>query len=423
MTETSQSTQTTQAAPGFGVRGWAIVLVLHLCIALVGTVATAKGVFFPALLEEFKLSHTAGSALLTANVAVSAVVALLISGFLLRYVSLRVLVAGTTALIGLGFLLAGLARSYYELLAAYMIMAGGGVSLIAVPLLANTWFRARRGLTIGLVMAGTTTAGVVVTPVLGRIVTEWGWRAGYLSLAAALLGVMVPLLLLIMKPPPGAGAPQLPASGTESTGALLQALRTRTFWILVIVATIFGGTTHSYFLHFIPSLTVKGYSLVEATSIMSVLFLLAAATKVFFGHVADRTNVRAALVVSLLLAAAGTFLMQYASSTVGLYGLVVLYGLSYSAPLVLMPVLTADVYGTRQFTFFNTIIHVGTQIPASAGPVLAGWIFDRTGGYDPVFFLFSALLLGAGLLALGVRNAVRVDAVSATPGKAPEPIA
>jgi len=58
------------------IRKWAIVGILHLTQALVGTMSTAKGIFFPSLIHAFRLSHAAGAALVSTSIVVGAVASL-----------------------------------------------------------------------------------------------------------------------------------------------------------------------------------------------------------------------------------------------------------------------------------------------------------------------------------------------------------
>jgi OFA family oxalate/formate antiporter-like MFS transporter len=79
----------------------------------------------------------------------------------------------------------------------------------------------------------------------------------------------------------------------------------------------------------------------------------------------------------------------------------VTYGLSYSAPLVLLPIFIAEVFGTRNFPVVGAAIGVlGNIAGGFAGPVFAGWVFDITGSYGIAFAVFAAALVLSSVLIL-----------------------
>jgi sugar phosphate permease len=74
----------------------------------------------------------------------------------------------------------------------------------------------------------------------------------------------------------------------------------------------------------------------------------------------------------------------------------VVYGLTVGAPLTLVPLVMADSLGLRRFGSLSGLLGLFNIMGASAGPVVAGRIFDVTGGYAPAFEAFAlALVLGA----------------------------
>src|SRR2546430_17430287 len=74
----------------------------------------------------------------------------------------------------------------------------------------------------------------------------------------------------------------------------------------------------------------------------------------------------------------------------------VVYGLTVGAPLTLVPLVMVDSLGLRRFGSLSGLLGLFNILGASAGPVVAGRIFDVTGGYAPAFQAFRlALLLGS----------------------------
>lgn len=388
-------------------RNWAPILVLHLAVAFCGVTTTGKGVFLPSLLEEFDLSRTAASALLSANVIVDSLVALFVAFVALKYVGLRTLAIISSLMVGAGALYAGFANHYLDLLVGYTLMTGGAISSIVAPLVATNWYAERRGLALGLILAGTTTAGAVLTQVTRIIIEAWGWRAGYQSVAFVLIVVMPPLLWLAFR---GKDDRTAAASGArspisrEDIQQVLAGLKRPAFWAILAIYIVFLINTNTYFLHFVSAMTSKGYDLKEAVSIMSVLFLLAAAAKLLFGWLGDRIPVGKALAVGFVLSALGAWLIQFADQKPALLTMQLAYGLSYSAPLILLPMLIGDTFGRASLAIFTTVLSVLAHLVAAGGPVFAGFVYDATRSYDVTFQVYAGLLLvAAAVAAFAVR--------------------
>ncbi len=400
---------TAAANPGeWSLRKRAGVGLLHLAIALLGTVSTGKGVFFPSLVSQFALTHAAAAALLGVSSLVGGLVAFVAGWLMLGRVQAPRVIAAVPLLAGAGYLIASFAHSYGQLMLGYVLMSGILVNQVAVAFLLAQWFSMRRGFALALVYAGTTTGGVLLTPVLSAIVQHWSWRAGYQTLAAALF-VLAPLLQWLLKSGEKDGA----LGSDRKTAAVLpgltvsEALVTRSFWAILFANFIFGANTGTYFVHFIAMLESVGYRPAQAAWTMSQLFLLAAAAKIVFGHLGDRMDIRGALSLALTLSAAGWFVLyRFDADQTALYVFTVVFGLSYSGPLVLFPLLASAVFGKRSFSLIDAVITVvGLSIGGAVGPVLAGWIFDQTGSYRLLFVVLGiSLIAAAGVVQLARRR-------------------
>ncbi|PWR18275.1 hypothetical protein [Zavarzinia compransoris] len=76
------------------------------------------------------------------------------------------------------------------------------------------------------------------------------------------------------------------------------------------------------------------------------------------------------------------------------YAFVVIFGLAYSAPLVLFPVVTGQLFGMRQFVTIDATLCVAATVIGASGGVISGWVADVTGSFA-FGFLLSAVLLAA----------------------------
>jgi MFS family permease len=75
-----------------------------------------------------------------------------------------------------------------------------------------------------------------------------------------------------------------------------------------------------------------------------------------------------------------------------LYIFFVLYGVGMGAVMPMTPVLRARYFGRKSFGTIAGWSRALTIPVGVVGPVLAGWIYDRTGSYEIAFVLFAITL-------------------------------
>jgi len=97
---------------------------------------------------------------------------------------------------------------------------------------------------------------------------------------------------------------------------------------------------------------------------------------------------------------------------------VIIFGLTLGAPLVLMPMLTADSMGLRRFGSIAGVTGVCQTIGAAVGPILTGKIYDVTGSYSLAFDLFIVACICGAITTLSVMSLEteqsRLEPVAAT---------
>lgn len=90
-------------------------------------------------------------------------------------------------------------------------------------------------------------------------------------------------------------------------------------------------------------------------------------------------------------------------------------GLGYGARIALMPVVLIELFGMHHLGAVLGIFFTATGISALAGPPLAGFIVDDTGGYRWV----AAFALAMGLLGFAAVLRLKADQVSTSRTNSP----
>ncbi len=387
------------------LRGWLIVMSLFMSLFLVfGASVEAFGVFVPHLLRHFGWSRTELSLAFTATASVAGLSGLFI-GWLLDRIEPTIVLSVSAALSGLALIGASQANSYATYIVCYLILGAGvgGCTMMPCSVVVANWFSERRGLAMGVTMMGTSFGGMILVPVVDYAIRTGGWRFAYEVVAAPIFLILLPLLIFVVrgKPPPGMqpGFEQTtaPVEGLE----LGEALRTRSFWLISIAYFIYAFVAGSMVVHLIVHLIGVGYRPAVAALTMSVIFLCASTGKIGFGILADRVGSRTALLIDFLIESIAIVLVLGVQSPVLLFMFAALFGLTFEAQLALCPLVTAESLGLKRYGSISGAAFLFVTSGAAIGPVVTGWIFDVTHGYQEAFFLFVAMLIVGGAASMG----------------------
>ncbi len=144
-----------------------------------------SGLFVAGLTAEFGLTRTQfGLGVLLVTLALAAANPL-VGWAVDRYGAKWPAVSGLL-LLSLGFACLGLfvqSTRGYLLLQPLVALVGAASGPIAFSKLVSSTFRERRGVALGITMAGIGIAAALVPPLLASLIASNGWRAGYFALA------------------------------------------------------------------------------------------------------------------------------------------------------------------------------------------------------------------------------------------------
>lgn len=383
------------------------------------------GVFLAALLEEFQWSRASLAGVFSLYAFMYATLGS-VAGQLTDRFGPRMVISGGALLLGGALGGMSLVTTLWQPYVLYGLIAGLGMSAAYVPCNATVvrWFIARRGLAVGLAMSGAS-AGTFVVPLLAQyVVSRVGWRAAYVIFGAGLV-VCILLIAPLMRRDPESlglepdGVPRprgVPPTRVPDPASwpLSRALRSGVFWAL---AATFGVSWIPVFIplvHLVPFARDLGFSPMTAAWVVSSLGAGAVAGRLVMGSLSDRIGRRTALRVALItqtVACAGFLATQ---GLLTLLAAAVLYGFGYAAVSTLFPALIGDYFGRAHAGAIVGALFAIAGCLGGVGPVMAGALYDATGGYGTTWVLCAALnALSLVFLGLARPPARSADAVSA----------
>jgi MFS family permease len=374
------------------------------------------GVYFKAIETELAGSRLAVSLGMMVTSAVGGIVAPFMGRALDRYPIKRIMLMGALVL-SAGFALLSRVSAiwqYYLVLGAFfgfgMSMMGG---LATAKLVAN-WFQARRGSALGIAGVGISLSGFVMPPVAAWLVSELGWRGGFLVYALATVAIVVPVvgLVVVNRPEdmglrPDGAAPQ-PETGDEAATDVpwntRRILRSRNFWAIALPFAMSFSSLSAILIHLVPHASDIGIPISRAAWLLSFAAGAGALGKLVFGRLVDLVDSRLAVWTSFGTQLAGLLLIMQEPGYAGLVAGAVVFGLGMGGVVPLQGAVTGLAFGRLSFGTVMGLMRP-VQVPLQLiGVPLAGWIYDATGGYDLAWKFFCGVYVAASLLIAALRG-------------------
>lgn len=203
MQKRTDSLDTLSKAPLF-FYGWTIIGISFLTLAIAFGIWYSFSVFFLAIIEDFGWSRAATSCIFSIFIVCHALMGVVTGYMQDRFGPRWVIPIGSVLLAG-ALILTSMAQELWHFYLVYGVLASIGVSLIGftshsayIP----NWFERKRGLAVGIAMAGFGFGMLVLVPLFEKIISLFGWRIAYVWAAAGVIIIVAPLNLIFARKSP-----------------------------------------------------------------------------------------------------------------------------------------------------------------------------------------------------------------------------
>jgi MFS family permease len=294
-------------------------------------------------------------------------------------------IVGILAL-ALGYGAAASATGLWQYALAHGLLIGVGSAATFAPLLAHMslWFARRRGVAVAVFASGNYLAGTIWPPVVQHFIATAGWRDAYFGIAIFVAASMLPLALLLRRPPPvgeSAAVPGAVARPTHALGLSPSALQT----LLVIAAVSCCVAMSMPQVHLVAYCGDLGYGAARGAQMLSLMLGCGVVSRLTFGFVCDRIGGLRTLLLGSALQGVSLLLFLPFDGMASLYLISALFGLFQGGIVPSYAIIVREYFPEREAG-----ARVGLVITASLfGMALGGWmsgaIFDFTGSYRAAF--------------------------------------
>jgi MFS family permease len=306
-----------------------------------------------------------------------------VTGVLAGRISLRLLMILGTAALSAGFVVLAATHGLVSYLLAYALLIGPGVCIAGTVLpstLVTRWFAHHRGRALGFVHMPIV---VALMPLIANYVLgAYGVSAVYVVLAALVAAAILPMLLIVDRPPTAAVTADTPRAASAEALPIGAILRIPQFWSATVAFAALSGGAVLLAAHLVPIAGEWGFDPTRAATLLALMSFAGMAGTPAFGWLADKVGGRSAMAIAaldsvflwlLLLVPHPSFALS--AIVVGLLGfhggaIVPCYGMTLSQRL-------GEASYSRAFGLGNMLILPVSMliVPVAAGVVV------RTGSY------------------------------------------
>ena len=290
----------------------------------------------------------------------------------------------------------------------------------------SNWFIRRRPMALaymGIIQG----IGLTVFPVIAQVlINGWGWRTAWLAMGIFTISTgIIPVLLLMARRPedmgleadpdksgqadsggePFSGHAAIkgrpsPAGHAEYNYTVRQALATRAFWILALFSVLGFVVQAGVSLHQVPHYIGQGVPTHLAALTASTFAFGQVPGGLFWSALARRVPLRILMSAAAATMTVGAIGTGFSSSLSGGIPMGFLLGFGVGGIHLLLRLTWADYYGRTHLGSIRGLalpFQIGGQ---AMGPIIAGFMFDATGGYETPFTIFGILVAFAAVMVL-----------------------
>lgn len=340
-------------------------------------------------------------------------------GPLLDRIGSRVVLTALAVMLGLTVLAMSRASSLAGLFVLITLTRGLGQSALSVVSLTivGQWFQRRLDSAMAVYTVVMSVGFMIAFPLIGALVTQSGWRAAWAGVGGALLCVLAPLSLLLMRRSPESvgllpdGSRERASQPSVSRGdpgawrgsSLWEALRTPAFWVMATGSAMYGLIASGIGLFNESVLKERGFDPAVYHQTLAVTALTALAGNFLAGFLARRRPMNRLMSAAMLLLMVGLLSLPNIRAYWQAMGVAVVMGIAGGFVMVLFFSFWGRAYGRAHLGKIQGAAQAMTVLASAVGPLLLAKCVDVTGSYASAFYLLAGVMALLALSAWRVR--------------------
>lgn len=315
-----------------------------------------------------------------------------------------VLTAGLLATALGTFVMAGM-TTQVTFFIAYSVVSALGFGIVSMHVVVASvapLFERHRGLATGIATSGATGGQLLFVPAFSIVLAAYGWRAGYVFMAALTLLTAAILWYALSNPSRKASGSRAASEDLSLKDRLKRVVGKKAFYALFVSFTLCGFTTAGVIeTHFLPYAAMCGYGPVLSATAFGVLSAFNLLGMIGAGYLSDRMNNIVLLFSIYLLRALSFIALLYIGLDVRLlFAFSIMFGLFDYSTVPVTANLVAKHLGLGSMGLVMGLLAMGHALGAAAGAWVGGLIFVAFTSYLYVWLGSVGLALLSALIVL-----------------------
>ncbi len=387
---------------------WLILLGVILIRGFAGGgINMTSGLFLSPVSEDIGV----GIGTLSIYLSITSIVMVLwlpIAGKLINKYNIRIMALVGAVLQALSFMALGYMNTVYGWYILAIPYAMGATILVNLlgPILINRWFAKNPGMMMGIQMAFVGLFGAVLQPLTSNIISQRGWRVGYIFIGGLTFFIVLLTALILLKNKPedinlsayGSDSKTTKRDSLGEGNATVEisektALKSISFYLLLLFMITITGI--GVFIQHIPTYgSLLGYSVKQTGAALAYASVGSAIGSIAIGIVSDKIGSLKTCYGMIGIGILAIIGFLFSRNSFIVFSLsTFLHGLVSSGIMVLAPILTLKFYGQTDYEKIFAKVSMGAPIASIILIPVYGFIYDMTRSYQVVLYGMICLLI------------------------------
>lgn len=369
--------------------GYIVVAAVFIIQMISFSINDSFGVFVDPWVNYFGWSRAAISGAYSVSFLIMGGMGILMGMITDKY-SPRLALSLCAVCLGAGFIFISQMHSQWQLYLAYGVIFGTGMSGVWAPLLSliSRWFVRQRGLMTGIVISGGGLGAFIGPPLITWLIGSFSWSRATLFLGIAILAIVLIGAQFLKREPSGVN--QSPSSrikngagsnlSSQESGmgksdfSLKEALGTGQFWLIFSLFFCLAYYTFSILVHLMAHAVQLNVSTGDAAFILASISGMSILGNFAMGRIGDR-----------------------------------IFGFNHGGNATAQAPLVARIFGLKAHGSIFGAVAFGFTLGGAVGPLVTGYIFDKTQSYSPAFILCGIIAIVGLALTSVLRPTQRLQ--------------
>jgi predicted MFS family arabinose efflux permease len=261
---------------------------------------------------------------------------------------------------------------------------------------------------MGVTAAAGSFGQFLMVPTEGFLISQFGWQQALVLLGFAALLIM-PLAWGLREP--GFGGSAAPARDQSILHAISEAFKYPSFKLLMAGYFVCGFQVVFIGVHMPSYLRDKGLSPQVASYALALIGLFNVFGTYAAGALGQRIAKRKILAfIYFSRAIAISVFLLVPLSPASVYVFASVMGVLWLSTVPATNALVAQIFGVAHLSMLSGFVFFSHQIGSFMGVWLGGYLYDKTGSYDIVWYIAIALGVAAALINLPIKEVALVRA-------------